>query len=523
MFRNPATALLGLLFTAQALAQPLKTTRLTIFKNNTFFHKQEGTVAVKDRTAKLDLPKTVLKGTWFLAPLDGNKITRVAAVNDTIKLDKAAKGEIEFLKSNVGSGIEVVLKANHNQPATTIAGTLLAFDHELGLLQIKTADKKGIMFLNLEDVNYFTFLSASIKGTHQRDSVARRAMLTLKDKSTDLKLVTASLQTGMRWLPSYILKMTGDKKAQLVMKATIENDVEDIRDAQAELVVGEPQLAYGLELDPIVTETYLAPPPQPAPRVQNFFRKKSRATAAAPEMAMAAMAPASDMVSEEPVNTEGIKREDLYFYKTDRFSLNRGQKAIIPVFSQEVAIEQRYEAYISDFVTYVNSRQSRSDNQRFSVSNIISVKNDQKAPLTTAPLFVVDADEAPIAQTTLNYTAAGDKSDVTLNTAPDVVVKNQEEELKRQEAIRVEKNIVYDRAEIGGKIELANYLEKSITLIVKKEYNGTSLSTDGASELRRARYYGTNPNTLLTWSITLKPGEKKTLNYKYEVSIQNYR
>ncbi|MBK8846102.1 MAG: hypothetical protein IPO27_05785 [Bacteroidetes bacterium] len=47
------------------------------------------------------------------------------------------------------------------------------------------------------------------------------------------------------------MKLINDKEARLEMKALIENFSEEIKDADVNLVVGSPQMRYGLALDPL--------------------------------------------------------------------------------------------------------------------------------------------------------------------------------------------------------------------------------------------------------------------------------
>ncbi len=77
----------------------------------------------------------------------------------------------------------------------------------------------------------------------------------------------------------------------------------------------------------------------------------------------------------------------------------------------------------------------------------------------------------------------------------------------------------YNKVVLKGTVELANFLDKPITLTVKKVVRGEVTKPDGGTVTKPARYVTDNPLSIVKWEIPLKAREKKRLVYQYEVYI----
>jgi hypothetical protein len=65
-----------------------------------------------------------------------------------------------------------------------------------------------------------------------------------------------------------------------------------------------------------------------------------------------------------------------------------------------------------------------------------------------------------------------------------------------------------------------NLLEKPITLNVDKTIAALITEVSDKGNIRKpARNAGLNPTSVAEWEISLGAGEKKTLNYTYEVYV----
>jgi hypothetical protein len=134
-------------------------------------------------------------------------------------------------------------------------------------------------------------------------------------------------------------------------------------------------------------------------------------------------------------------------------------------------------------------------------------------------VFVVNENEDPIAQDKLNYTPVNEDASIKLSKAIDVSVKGKEEETGKDEKARKFNKKTYDKVMLKGTLEVANYLDKTITLTLKKALRGEVTKTDGGTVTKPGRFLDINPVSLIKWDVELKPGEKKTIVYEYEVYI----
>jgi hypothetical protein len=134
-------------------------------------------------------------------------------------------------------------------------------------------------------------------------------------------------------------------------------------------------------------------------------------------------------------------------------------------------------------------------------------------------VFVVDQDEKPLAQDQIKYTPVNADVLVRLSKAIDVSVKSKDEELSRGEKVKKYNKLYYDKITLKGTVEVTNYLDKPITLSVKKSVNGDVTKAEGATTSKSGRYNSLNPFSTIKWEVELKAGEKKTINYEYEVYI----
>jgi hypothetical protein len=82
---------------------------------------------------------------------------------------------------------------------------------------------------------------------------------------------------------------------------------------------------------------------------------------------------------------------------------------------------------------------------------------------------------------------------------------------------------VYSKVTIKGSIPVENLQDKAISLNVSKYINGHILDVSDNGKINiPGKYTGLNPSSNAEWTIELKPNEKKTITYTYEVYVYNY-
>lgn len=516
----------GLMLAALTVGAQMKTTKVSVFKNGTFFQKKEGSLKFSDKKSHIDVPPNALLGTYWIAGGKDIRVVQIDVRQDTIKKSKNATNMYEFIQGNEGK--QITLRYNQvldkEKPTTrVVTGTLLRYFPFSGVLKIKTTEGKILIIstTNLNDVEF----EATMNDKFQADTIVRRASVLLDKNVNEAPFTVVSMQTGIQWQPSYYIKLINDKEARIMMKGTVENTSdEDLSDVELDLVVGSPQMFFGMQLDP-VSLSYLTS----LTTTSYGYLDNSRSAPAYYSNAATQIAGydyAGEMANipiagDEEYTTTGEKVADLYYYKAGKISLKKNTKTLIPISLATIPYKDVYEAEITDITNYyLNRTVTYEEMQRTDAFHSLKFTNKTSAPFTTASVFVVDEDEKPMAQDQIKYTSVNSDVMVRLSKAIDVSVKSKDEETgKREEKAKKYNKVYYDKITLKGTVDVANFLDKTITLSLKKYVNGEVTKSEGATVTKTGRYNQLNPYSTIKWDVDLKAGEKKTINYEYEVYI----
>ncbi len=498
---------------------PMK--KISLFKNSTCLVSKEGQLKAKDGKLTLPVPATALYGTFWIGASKENSLKSVIVKTDTLKANMKAKYSDQLLKANVGKDATLVLQYGEKSEKS-ISGKILAFIPESGYVKIKEESGK-VTYVNYQKVEYMTF--ASDMTEYQSDSIARTANLTFEKGGDNVNLQEYYMQQGMSWIPSYFLKITNDKEARLEMKATIENYAEDMDNVETEVVVGSPQLFYGMMLDPVSYDYMTQPTSSYATynrdRNDNYFLSNAMQQVQTSNN-VGALAEATPSYYETTFETEGEKNNDLYYYNLGKISLPKNSKGMFPVFASTLNYKDIYKADIDDRVNYAANLYCNSNENNCDVFHSIELKNTTTFPFTTAAVMVLTEKGQFMAQDQLKYTPTGAVSSIKLSKAIDVVLKNNEEELSRVDNFKKIGKTTYSKAMLKGTLTIENLQPKQVMVDIVKHVNGT-VTNDGGSKVKKQKTYNSvNPYSDLTWQVTLNPGEKKTLNYEYDVLFAPY-
>lgn len=592
MKKIATTTILAALLYSSSFAQ-LNPTKLSVFSNGTFFEQKEGSLKFKDNKATVDVPATVLKGTYWLAT-EKVKIKQVDVKIDTVKKEKQSQFIDDFLEGNEGKNVTLRFKQytalGGNFPLRSISGLLVSFYKTTGLIKLRTIDGKMqlIYITDLSDADF----EANASDTFQDDTLIRRATILLDKSVADAPLTQVTMQTGLQWQPSYYIKLEGDKEAKIIMKATVENGTQtDYYNVDLDLVVGAPQLYFGSQTDAL-SDYFIPPAGTPAyasyqwdfgdnaeGQYNGTFRRRYRTIdnvtfmdgdgkagygggvgagsytvtgqdAAGAEYYNDEAAPMYttnrgvvntlsttpgvaitgsmyeqeqipiDITANKDYSAEGKKSADLYYYHAGKATLPKNAKTLVPISQSTVPYKHVYEATIGDITNYeLNRTVLNPEPTKIEVYHSLKLTNKTGAPLTDAPVFVVNENEAPMAQDMMPYTPVNEEVSIKLAKAIDVSVKSKEEENSRVEKAKKFNKKSYDKVTLKGTIEVCNFLDKPITLNVKKALRGEVTNADGGSVTKPGRFTAINPVSLIKWDVELKPGEKKTITYEYDVYV----
>lgn len=488
--------------------QNLPIKRISIFKNGTALFIKEGRLSVKDGVVMLPIPAQALFGTYWIGATKDNSVKNLVFRNDKIKKEEKAKELWQYLAGNIGATVTISL-ATVDHIANTVTGKIVSFEQETRTVRLKQLNGKNTL-LHTNEIYQLDFVEDE-RNVYLEDSVQRMIILKPEKAADNIGLQEIYLQTGINWIPSYLLKYKDDKSARLEMKATIENGTDEIVEAETELVVGSPQMYFGLKHDPM-TYDYMTVEGNNS----NAFSSQPSQMLSNASFARSASADQDGGFNNE-FSTAGEKNNDLYLYKIGKLSLPKQGKGNFSIFAAPVEYKDKYEAILNDKTDYYNSRYIDPTEKDIDVFHSIEIKNTSSVPLTTAPVMVVNEKEQFLAQDLLKYTPVGGDVSIKLSKAIDVVLKNAEEETSRVEEAKRISSTMYSKVVIKGVITINNLQAKEVLLVVKKTIRGSVLSQSDNAKVTNNPYQDVNRSAEIKWEIKLQTNTKKILTYEYEV------
>jgi hypothetical protein len=503
-FFLPLALLAAAPLAAQIKVQTLQPTRLSIFKNGTYFVKREATVTVEGQSFYTPAPQNVLLGTYWLMVGREAGLQSVALKKDTLKIQEPARSMIQYLTANIGKDIALLRHTNGAEPAK-VSGKLLAFDGDAIVLRL--SDGKTWVG-DVDDFNEL-LLGNNSNEEYKGLQVSDVAKVTLQKPVNSTTAATLSLEKGVQWFPSYLLRILNDKEARLEMKATIVNGSNSFANTAVDIIIGNPELFFGQQLDPACSNylngTLLSGRSANMQLMTNYNQVAGGVNDR--------YEGDSEESGELPDNSkDGEKMEDLYYYQLGNLTLEPYSRMIVPVLSATVGYEDVYTADLG-----INSPElGRS--KPLEVFHGYRIANGTNAPFTTGSVWVLNQKEQPLAQAQLKYTPIKGSTEITLSKALDVTIKNEEQETKREanaRALGYGNN--YDRVTYSGKLQFANLQPKTIKLRIKKQLSGNLLKTSLPGNAQKLKDDDSiNSITQLEWEIVLEPGAKKEISYEYQ-------
>jgi hypothetical protein len=574
---DPATPLTSL------ARMPVK--EVTIFKDGHAFLLHSGKMPTDDHgNVVLDaLPQPVLGTFWPYSSDKAAKLTAVTASVHKVKLDRTALSLRELIEANLGAiatitELPIVTTGNDPQPITYTA-TLQSIPTQSGeeleattppnsgeklpikgnVVLVKT--NTGIKAVNLDRIVDVTFAkSPATKLAHEEF----RNLLTLKldwngkPPAKEASVGMLYLQKGIRWIPNYKVTIDGKGQATIKLQATLINELTDLDDVTANLVIGVPSFAFASTQDPIALQQtmaelspYFSRPGQLGNNFDNGAYAMSNSimtqTARMGEVRQG-QPPAAPADLGPEIASQG-KSEDLFLFQVKHVSLKKGQRMVLPVAEYTLKYQ---DVYTLDYpITpppeilrgFDNNRQAELARQLAApkVQHKIRLFNKADMPLTTAPAMVVSNDRV-VAQGMMNYTATGARFDLELTTAVDVNVKKADEETRRIPDAEKWNKETFMRIEMAGKITLTNYSKQPVEIEVTRHILGNldTVDHDGKKasvNVLEDTAYAPNPSAAYpawytaynwpnwwnrfnsvgkaTWNLTIDPGKAEALGYTW--------
>lgn len=382
---------------------------------------------------------------------------------------------------------------------------------------LQLTSEQGTWLLNPADIAQVRLLERA------EQHMQRRPVLRVHVGETDApaQALTVSLlylTRGAAWAPSYVFDLTHASALQMRQNAVIRNELEDWHDVKLMLITGHPNIAFGHVLSPLAPGTDLA----------TFFRALSMEPRLAHstrgdvmgQMVISntyAIGGGADLAQAGDSALEGM---DLHYHALGRHTLRAGESLTLTTARSEAAYERivqwtRPDARDAWGQLHGRHNAPTPDDHAW---DALRLCNPLSWPLTTAPAMVVER-ERVFGQSMLHWTAPGESASLPVNRTLSVRIHAQEHETEqtREEIRRYGRT--YQRATVEGALEAVNLRREPVTLVATVNFSGELLEAAGEPEtkLRAEGVWSVNPQREMVWNLTLEPGERKTLTYRYRV------
>ncbi len=511
---------------------------VSLFKNGLGFVTSEAELTGKtDRIILEQLPVPV-HGTFWVYPIGkGVSIGEVRAFENEIVECLPAINMAEVLEANVGS--TVVLQLSDGKtitgkilsvpssriqpvPAPQLRSSYYPAPAETASLMVLQTDE-GVVFMNKNSVQQVSILSPGnsrpLKPDFKTGMERRKPGAAMEISATGKgKIGFQYLTKGITWAPSCSVDISDPKKARILTKAEIINEIGDLENISVNFISGFPNFLFSEVISPIARQgdlaAFLNSLANPAGRPRSDVMT---------QRAMFNIPAESESFSGYVTRPAGQSMEELFLYERKNVTLKKGERGYYPLYEMEVPYEHIYEWKIEDTLDE-QERYQRNEQTRMTeeVWHSLRLTNTGKIPWTTAPAMTVQSGQI-LGQDIIYYTSPGGTSNLRITQAVDIKAEQGEYEVNRQRNAANFYGCSYDLVDIKGVLNATNYKTSEVKLTITKMLSGEVVSAGPDAKIEKiARgLKRVNPNCRLTWEIPVKAAEKIQIEYQYKVYVRN--
>jgi hypothetical protein len=541
---------------------------VTVFKDGHTFVLHEGNVPTDGQgNVVLDtLPNPIMGTFWAYSADEGTKLSCVVSSRDEAEAEKESSSIWEMVKGNVGKHVIVKeINKEHTYEAKIIR--LLTQEVQpvpvnpqygyqppvppsmLVLLEVA----EGVKAIGIQQIQDITFLdqpNVTVTRKENKDSLTLKLDWGQRPPADTANVGMAYVQLGIRWIPSYRVEIDGQGKALIKLQGTIINELADLEDVKAHLVIGVPRFVFKDTPDPISLQEAVAqlsrhfrPDSSTAYAFSNAVMTQQARFTEVPRYDMAGAGPGIDL-GPELEGTE--KNEDLFVFSLDHITLKKGQRMVLPIAEYTLEYTDIYTVDLS-FAPPLEMRQNFNSDQHLQLARLfhapkamhkIRLTNKSEYPLTTAPATIFK-DGRILAQGMMTYTTIGGKGDLEITTAVEITVKHSDQQTTiTPNAANWNGNVV-SKIDMQGTITLTSYSPKPVRLYVTRSVLGNLDAAGQEGQVKQLGHgydgyvfeggvpfwwnwcnwpwwwYHFNSIGQADWTVQLEPGQSTDLTYTW--------
>lgn len=500
--------------------------KVSVFKNGSALVMREGTAEINNGKFILPITENIVYGTLTVGVEKDAGLHGVIARIDTIHKSVPCAGIRDYLKANVGNYATLKIQYGGEKPFEKVFSGTIEHISKDNILRLRT-DAGATAIFNAGSVDYAEVRGNAVSACTS-DSIVKQLHVQTKRQSGTTDVQTSYMTRGLIWVPTYTVRMQSDSTAQLDLRATIENNMEDLTNSDVEFIIGAPEMSYLSKIDPLFY-TNRATFGMEYSGVENSLVISNNAAVSnsisGTSNFITGTTTKIDAANIPPTTTtegnSGEKSGDIYVYSLKDITLQKSERGMFTIASRTVKATDRYETTLKSTLgdlwgCLTNRLEGWSKNME--VFHSLELWNAGDSPLTAGAMTVFDNAGRTIGQNTVYYTPAGSKTYVRLSKAIDITMNSSEEETAREENAKKIKKTVYTKSKMHGTLTVTNYQNKSVALSVNRELAGTVLTaSDGGKKTKTIVPNELNAASKIEWQVTVGAGETKTLEYEYEI------
>jgi len=559
----------------QGAISTLPVREVTVFKDGHALLLHESVLPV-DRAGNVlldTLPAPVLGTFWPFSADPKAKLASVVVGQRKVRAERGASSLFELLQANIGA------EGIFNERGTRFPATLLAIldpdrdaldqppDSTASLTAAVRAQRQGVLILlkteegtkatALEGIMDVTFKSPP-RSTFSADEV--RNLLTLRldwqgeEPAASARVGMAYLQRGIRWIPSYRVRLDRNGKALIQLEATILNEIVDLEGATLNLVVGVPTIVFKETPDPTALQESLA-------RLSRYFQDGTQTPGALSSAILTQVARMGEHRSAQagtPGDSAGAvpmtsgSNEDLFVFTVRNITLKRNERMVLPIAECTVPYEDVFTLDLP-FLPPPEVRRHSGTGRDAELARLLGVpkvlhkvrlRNESAFPLTTAPALIFTG-ERVAAQGMMSYTASGATTDLEVTAAVDLRVQKSDRVVKRTPDAARWNGSSFFKIDLEGAIEISSLRAEPVSLEVSRHLLGSAASPSHEGKVVSLDLFDQAPErnpwemphwwswyswpnwwhhlngmTRLDWKVKLEPGKTVQLNHAWSYHWQ---
>jgi hypothetical protein len=506
-------------------ATEAKVVAASMFKNGFVVITREIPLDSKNVGLIVDPPRAALGTIWFTTTT--NKIKSVSTFNETVKnsYKVTASDFASFLRLNIGKVADIT---------TTNLGVIKAKVVEVAGSNVTLeAEDKSVSMISLSEIRRVSFGAGATLSKTEEGAVERRVLRVETDSPGKLYMV--SLEQGMSWAPGYAIDISKPDKLSITGKATVVNDLVDMKDVDARFVAGFPNLPYANIFDPLTSGESLTsfvrsiggPPGAGGGGMASQGRAMEMMKNAAPAIS-------ADDIAGSFATPElgGEQNDELFFYRSENLTLPRGGRSYQVLFNAQAPYEKIFRW---DSVDGMNSiygpsgetagfdgtwMKDANDSWNWEGDDVwqtIKFTNTAGQPFSTAVATIFRNGQV-VGQDMMRYTSPGGPATVRVTKAMDVQTTSDIKQTERkQKTVRISENQtwVFDQVVYRTTLTLQNRKKDPIKVRVRRGVTGMVVAVEDGGKVVRD-IPGANQwvaNAVLEWTVSIPAGGKTTLSY----------